>query len=121
MQTHAFYGEIVGIDFHGDGTGFWVANRDEKFRGVMEYERRGYRQSFGWEFLNKDAIEEAGGLYGEQGPNEWCWEMDRRYDQRVVDKARMGRGQELHGDEQLTLMNGAVCFPYVCQLFELRF
>ena len=56
----------------------------------MEYERRGYRQSFGWGFLNKNAIEEAGGVYREQGPNEWCWEMDRRDDPPVVDKARTG-------------------------------
>jgi WD40 repeat protein len=90
MQTHAFYGEIVGIDFHGDGTGFWVANGDEKFGGMMEYERRGYGQSFGWGFLDKNAIEEEGGAYREQGPNEWCWEMDRMDDPRVVDKARTG-------------------------------
>jgi hypothetical protein len=57
---------------------------------MMEYKRRGHRQSFGWEFLNKDAIEEAGEVYRKHGPNEWCWEMDRRYDPRVVDKARTG-------------------------------
>lgn len=55
IRTHAFYGEIVDIDFHDGGTGLWVANRDEKFRGTMEHERKGYRQSFGWEFLNKNA------------------------------------------------------------------
>ena len=42
------------------GTGLWVANRDEKFRGTMEYERKGYRQSFGWEFPNKNANEVGG-------------------------------------------------------------
>jgi hypothetical protein len=30
------------LDFHGDETGFWVANADEKIGGMMEYERRGY-------------------------------------------------------------------------------
>jgi hypothetical protein len=38
MQIHAFYGEIVDINFHGDGTDFWVANGDEKLGdgGVRE-------------------------------------------------------------------------------------
>ena len=55
IRTHTFYSEIVDTDFHDGGTGLWVANRDEKFRGTMEHERKGYRQSFGWEFLNKNA------------------------------------------------------------------
>ena len=90
MQTHDFYGEIVGMDFHADGTGFWVANGDEKFGGMMEYERRGYGQKFGMGFLNKRAIEEAGGVYREQGANEWVWEREREEDQRVVDPTRTG-------------------------------
>lgn len=90
MQTHEFYGEIVGLDFHGDGTGFWVANADEKFGGMMEYERRGYGQEFGMGFMQKETIEAAGGVYREQGANEWVWEMDREDDPRVVDRKRTG-------------------------------
>jgi WD40 repeat protein len=90
MQTHEFYGEIVGLDFHGDGTGFWVANADDKFGGMMEYERRGYSQSFGLGFLQQPAVEAAGGVYREQGANEWVWERDRMDDPRVVDPLRTG-------------------------------
>jgi WD40 repeat protein len=90
MQTHEFYGEIVGMDFQADGTGFWVANGDEKFGGMMEYERRGYGQDYGFGFLEKKGIEAAGGLYREQGPNEWVWERERGDDPRVVDPTKTG-------------------------------
>ena len=90
MQTHDFYGEIAGVDFQGDGSGLWVANADEKFGGMMEYERRGWGQKFGKGFLAKKATEEAGGVFREQGPNEWCWEDDRLDDPRVVDTVRSG-------------------------------
>jgi WD40 repeat protein len=90
MQTHEFYGEVVGMDFHGDGTGFWVANGDEKFGGMMEYERRGYGQDFGLGFLQRAAVEASGGVFREQGANEWVWERERGRDPRVVDPMRSG-------------------------------
>jgi hypothetical protein len=43
----------------GLGSGSQTGN--EKFGGMMEYERKGYGQTFGMEFLNKRTIEEAGG------------------------------------------------------------
>src|SRR2546430_10770872 len=65
MQTHEFYGEIVGLDFHSAGTGFWVANADEKFGGMMEYERRGDSQSFCFGFFGQAGVE--GGWRGLSG------------------------------------------------------
>jgi len=37
----------------------------------------------GWWFLNKRAIEGAGGMYREQAANEWVWERERSEGRRV--------------------------------------
>jgi hypothetical protein len=44
--------------------------------------------------LDKNAIEEAAGEYREHEPNEWCWEIDKKYDPRVVGKARTGTARD---------------------------
>lgn len=39
VETHDFYGGVVGMDFEADGGGFWVANCDGRFGGFMRWER----------------------------------------------------------------------------------
>jgi len=53
-RRNEYYGEIVGMDFHANATVLWVANGDEKFGGMMEYERRGYGQTFGMVVLEQE-------------------------------------------------------------------
>ncbi len=93
-QIHRFYGQIVGADFIGDGTGFWVANADEKFGGMMEYERRGWGAKYGLDFTTKMEVEDNGDEWWpalKEGWNEWIPEEERMGDSRCMDPGRDGR------------------------------
>lgn len=89
-QTHVFYGSIVGCDFERDGSGFWVANGDDKFGGFMRYGRTGQGQEFGLSFTRKEMVEARGERFEEEGPDEWIEERERVEDPRCVNPRRHG-------------------------------
>ena len=93
-QTKTFYGEVAGVDFVPDGSSFWVANSDEKFGGMMNYERRGNGQQYGLGFTRR---EELGDQYREEGYNEWIPESERFEDPRCVNPTRAGPVWSMYG------------------------
>ena len=73
-QEIDLFGEIAGCDWDVDGKGFWVANSDRKFGGMMHWERGGYGQEYGMNFTRRQEIEENMVEYREEGPDGWVSE-----------------------------------------------
>lgn len=83
-QVHDFFGEIGGADYSPDGGRIWVANMDNKFGGLMEFDRCQWGQQFGLTHTRRRKIEDAGDAYYPDLPNEWVREEDLNFDDRCV-------------------------------------
>ncbi|PGH26770.1 hypothetical protein AJ80_01534 [Polytolypa hystricis UAMH7299] len=83
-QVHNFFGEIGGADYSPDGGRIWVANMDDKFGGLMEFDRWEWGQRFGLSHLQRTALEYNGDVYFPDLPNEWVPEDQLDDDPRCV-------------------------------------
>ncbi|KAK2737638.1 hypothetical protein FQN55_000994 [Onygenales sp. PD_40] len=83
-QVHDFFGEIGGADYTPDGGRIWVANMDNKFGGMMEFDRCQWGQQFGIGHTKRRQIEERLDTYYPDLPNEWLPEADLDDDVRCV-------------------------------------
>ncbi|PGH12234.1 hypothetical protein AJ79_04414 [Helicocarpus griseus UAMH5409] len=83
-QVHDFFGEIGGADYSPDGGRIWVANMDNQFGGLMEFDRCQWGQEFGMARTRKRLLEERLETYYPDLPNEWLPEGDLDYDGRCV-------------------------------------
>lgn len=83
-QVHDFFGEIAGADYTPDGGSIWVANSDETFGGLMEFERRQWGQPYGFSW--KDTPRKANGELATYPdlPNEWLEDARVDSDERCV-------------------------------------
>ncbi|ODH52144.1 hypothetical protein GX48_01698 [Paracoccidioides brasiliensis] len=83
-QVHDFFGEIGGADYTPDGGRIWVANMDQAFGGLMEFDRCQWGQEFGMARTRRRHIEERLDTYYPDLPNEWLPEADLDDDERCV-------------------------------------
>ncbi|KZF26089.1 YVTN repeat-like/Quino protein amine dehydrogenase [Xylona heveae TC161] len=82
-QKLDLFGEIGGISFTPDGSEFFVANTDEKFGGIMEYERVGYGAQYGMKYTRQREIEDCGDAYWDEKDFEWIPDDALSDDDRV--------------------------------------
>ncbi|KAI9141929.1 hypothetical protein BKA69DRAFT_1070515 [Paraphysoderma sedebokerense] len=82
-QTIDFFGEIGGITVAQDGEKFWVANSDDVYGSVVEYESVGGRRWWEWDYEmegdreRRRKVENEGEVEGEQRKEKEWWDTSK--------------------------------------------
>ena len=95
-QRFDFFGRIAGVSFVPDGRTFFVANEDQKFGGLMEFERISCGDGFGVVSSRRRSIqvEREIRVHGDRIAHDWIDDDDLDDDPRVV---HMGSGYRRNG------------------------
>lgn len=93
-QVHDFFGEIGGADYTPDGSSIWVANTDDIFGGLMEFERSQFGQRYGStpeksrDRRHRDASDDFTPYWYSDLPHEWMAESELALSPRCITTER---------------------------------